>query len=81
MSKSKMKKKNLHFRRPWPCLLTCAVTSCLLLHLPASAQDKLHPQTHTQRAQSYKPLIRTIAPAKRVVNGGTSMLVRVRAAK
>ncbi|HSD91288.1 MAG TPA: SpoIVB peptidase S55 domain-containing protein [Kofleriaceae bacterium] len=52
----------------------------LVRDLPASAQDKLHPQTHTQRAASYKPLIRTLAPAKRVVNGSTSMLVRVRAA-
>jgi hypothetical protein len=51
----------------------------LVRDLPASAQDKLHPQTHTQRAQSFKPLIRTVAPAKRVVNGGSSMLVRVRA--
>jgi len=52
----------------------------LVRDLPASAQDKLHPQTHTQRAAAYKPLIRTVAPAKRVVNGSSSMLVRVRAA-
>jgi hypothetical protein len=52
----------------------------LVRDLPASAQDKLHPQTHTQRAAAYKPLVRTVAPAKRVVNGGSQMLVRVRAA-
>jgi hypothetical protein len=52
----------------------------LVRDLPASAQDKLHPQTHTQRAAVYKPLTRTVAPAKRVVNGSSSMLVRVRAA-
>lgn len=50
----------------------------LVKDLPASAQDKLHPQTHTQRASSYKPLVRTVSPAKRVVNGSASMLVRVR---
>jgi hypothetical protein len=53
----------------------------LVRDLPASVQDKLHPQTHTQRAQAYKSMIRTVSPAKRVVNGGTSMLVRVRAAQ
>ena len=56
-----------------------AVEGKLVRDLPASAQDKLRPQTHTQRASAYKPLVRTVAPAKRVVNGGASMLVRVRA--
>ncbi len=51
----------------------------LVKDLPPSAQDKLRPQTHTQRAATYKPLVRTVAPAKRVVNGSASMLVRVRA--
>lgn len=58
-----------------------ALDGVLVRDLPASAQDKLHPQTHTQRATAYKPLVRTVAPAKRVVNGGSQMLVRVRAAK
>ena len=58
-----------------------ALDGKLVMDLPASAQDKLRPQTHTQRASSYKPLVRTVAPAKRVVNGAASMLVRVRAAK
>lgn len=56
-----------------------ALDGKLVRDLPASARDKLRPQSHTQRAQPYKPLIRTIAPAKRVVNGSASMLVRVRA--
>jgi len=51
----------------------------LVKDLPPSAQDKLRPQTHTQRASSYKPLLRTISKAKRVVNGAASMMVRVRA--
>jgi hypothetical protein len=58
-----------------------ALDGKLVRDLPASAQDKLRPQTHTQRATPYKPLLRTLAPAKRVVNGSASMLVRVRAAK
>jgi hypothetical protein len=56
-----------------------AVEGTLVKDLPPSAQDKLHPQTHTQRAAAYKTLVRTVAPAKRVVNGSASMLVRVRA--
>lgn len=58
-----------------------ALDGKLVRDLPASALDKLHPESHTQRAQAYKPIARTLAPAKRVVNGQTSMLVRVRAAK
>jgi hypothetical protein len=57
-----------------------ALDGKLVRDLPPSALDKLHPQSHTQRAQAYKPIARTVAPAKRVVNGQTSMLVRVRAA-
>jgi hypothetical protein len=58
-----------------------AVDGKLVRDLPASAIDKLHPQSHTQRAAVYKPIARTVAPAKRVVNGTTQMLVRVHAAK
>ncbi len=50
----------------------------LVRDLPASALDKLHPQSHTQRAQTYKPISRTLSPAKRVINGQQTMLVRVR---
>ncbi len=51
----------------------------LVRDLPASALDKLHPQTHTQRAAVYKPIARTIAPTTRVIEGSSTMLVRVRA--
>ena len=56
-----------------------AVEGKLVRDLPASALDKLHPQSHTQRAQPYRPIARTLSPARRVIAGGTSMLVRVRA--
>jgi hypothetical protein len=55
-----------------------ALDGKLVRDLPASAIDKLHPQSHTQRAAVYKPIARTQSPAKRVVNGSSSMLVRVR---
>jgi hypothetical protein len=58
-----------------------ALDGKLVRDLPASALDKLHPQSHTQRAQQYKPIARTITNAKRVVNGTSSMLVRVRNVK
>jgi hypothetical protein len=57
-----------------------ALDGKLVRDLPPSALDKLSPASHTQRATTYKPIARTVAPAKRVVNGNTSMLVRVRAA-
>jgi len=56
-----------------------ALDGKLVRDLPQSALDKLHPQSHTQRAQLYKPISRTKSPAKRVVNGTSSTLVRVRA--
>ncbi|HET7501629.1 MAG TPA: SpoIVB peptidase S55 domain-containing protein, partial [Kofleriaceae bacterium] len=46
-----------------------ALEGKLVRDLPQSALDKLHPQSHTQRAQLYKPIARTKSPAKRVVNG------------
>jgi hypothetical protein len=55
-----------------------ALDGKLVRDLPASALDKLHPQSHSQRAQAYKPIARTVTPAKRVVNGSSSMLARVR---
>ena len=58
-----------------------ALDGKLVRDLPASALDKLHPQSHTQRAQQYKPIARTVTNAKRVVNGTSSMLVRVRNVK
>ncbi|HEY0193610.1 MAG TPA: hypothetical protein VGC42_20980, partial [Kofleriaceae bacterium] len=56
-----------------------ALDGKLVRDLPQSALDKLHPQSHTQRAQLYKPIARTKSPARRVVNGTSSTLVRVRA--
>ncbi len=58
-----------------------ALEGKLVRDLPASALDKLHPQSHTQRATAYKPITRTVAPAKRVVNGTSTLLVRVRQLK
>jgi hypothetical protein len=45
--------------------------------LPASALDKLHPGSTTQRVSTYKPVARTTSPAKRVVNGTATVLVRI----
>ena len=56
-----------------------AMEGKLVRDLPQSALDKLHPQSHTQRAQQYKPIARTKSPAKRVVNGTSSTLVHIRA--
>lgn len=55
-----------------------AIDGKVVKDLPPSAQDKLHPQTRTQRAVAYKPINRTVAPANRVVEGSSTMLVRVR---
>ncbi len=56
-----------------------AVEGKLVRDLPATAHDKLHPQTHTQRAAAYKPIARTVVTASRVVEGTATILVRVRA--
>jgi hypothetical protein len=56
-----------------------AMDGKLVRDLPQSALDKLRPQSHTQRAQQYKPIARTKSPAKRVVNGTSSTLVHIRA--
>lgn len=55
-----------------------AIDGKLVRDLPASALDKLRPQTHTQRVAPYKPISRTVSLASRVVDGTQSMLVRVR---
>jgi len=55
-----------------------ALDGKLVRDLPATAQDKLHPQTHTPRAQAYKPVARTLSPATRVIDGTSTLLVRVR---
>ncbi|MBA2543555.1 MAG: hypothetical protein H0V17_28195 [Deltaproteobacteria bacterium] len=56
-----------------------ALEGKLVKDLPATAHDKLHPQSHTQRVAAYKPISRTIANATRVVEGTSTILVRVRA--
>jgi hypothetical protein len=56
-----------------------ALDGKLVRDLPASALDKLRPQSHTQRAQPYKPIARTRSPTKHVILGTASMLVRVHA--
>jgi hypothetical protein len=56
-----------------------ALDGKLVRDLPASALDKLHPQSHTQRAQAYKPIARTTSPSSRVVNGASTALFRVKA--
>ncbi len=54
-----------------------AVEGKLVRDLPASAIDKLRPQTRTTRATPYKPITRTVSPAKRVIDGSSTTLVRV----
>lgn len=54
-----------------------AVRGIAVKDLPASAQDKLHPQTTTQKVEAYKPIARTLSPAKRVVNGTASVMIKI----
>jgi hypothetical protein len=54
-----------------------AVDGKVIRDVPASVLDKLAPATRTPRAQPFKPMSRSIQPAKRVIGGGTSLLVRV----
>jgi hypothetical protein len=49
--------------------------------LPASALDKFHPASTTQRVATYKPVARTLSPAARVVDGSVTVLVRIADAK
>lgn len=55
-----------------------AVDGKVVRDLPASAADKLHPQSHTQKTAVYKPIARTLSPSSRVINGMATVLVRVR---
>jgi len=54
-----------------------AMDGKIVRDLPGWAHDKLHPGSRTQRAQPYKPIARTISPAKRVLSGTASMMVRI----
>jgi SpoIVB peptidase S55 len=49
----------------------------LVRDLPPSAADKLRPGSRTQRAVPFKTVSRTISPARRVINGNGTILVRV----
>jgi hypothetical protein len=54
-----------------------ALKSTIVRDVPVSVLDKLAPGTRTARAFPFRPVSRSIQPAKRVIGGGTSMLVRV----
>jgi hypothetical protein len=54
-----------------------AIDGVLVHDLPASALDKLAPGASTQRSAGYKAMARTVSPAKRVVNGSATLLVRI----
>ena len=63
----------------YPAEEGAAIEGKVVRDLPPSAVDKLHPQSHTQRAAVYKPIARTTSPTSHVVNGTASTLVRVHA--
>jgi hypothetical protein len=54
-----------------------AVDGIAVRDLPASAADKLHPQSTTQRVEDYRPIMRTTSPAKRVINGSASAMIKI----
>lgn len=56
-----------------------AVDGIAVRDLPPSAQDKLRPASSFQRVGSFRALARSLAPSKRVLSGGASMVVRVTA--
>ncbi|MBK9037450.1 MAG: hypothetical protein IPL61_40435 [Myxococcales bacterium] len=49
----------------------------LVRDLPASALDKLHPRSTSQRIMPFKPMARTVVHARRVVGGAGSIVARV----
>lgn len=58
-----------------------AVDGIAVRDVPASALDKLAPATRTARALPFRPMSRSLQPAKRVIGGGSQLLVRVDAAR
>lgn len=58
-----------------------ALKGTVVRDAPVSVLDKLAPATRTARALPFRPMARSIQTAKRVIGGGTSMLVRVDALK
>jgi len=51
--------------------------STVVRDAPVSVIDKLAPSSRTPRALPFKPMARSLQPAKRVIGGSASMLVRV----
>lgn len=56
-----------------------AVNGISVRDLPPRVADKLHPATAGQRVQSFRAMARSLAPSKRVINGGASLVARVAA--
>ena len=54
-----------------------AVDGVVVRDLPPSVQDKLRPGTRSQRAAAFKPMARSQVKAKRVIGGGTTLLVKI----
>jgi hypothetical protein len=54
-----------------------AIDGKIVRDLPGAAHDRLHPGSRSQRVQSYRPIARTVTPAKRVLNGSASTMVRI----
>jgi hypothetical protein len=54
-----------------------AIDGITVSDLPASAQDRLHPQSTTQNVEEYRAISRTTSPAKHVINGTASMVVKI----
>jgi len=54
-----------------------ALKSTVVRDAPVSVIDKLAPSSRTPRALPFKPMARSLQPAKRVIGGSASMLVRV----
>jgi hypothetical protein len=54
-----------------------AVDGIAVRDLPPSAQDKLRPAATAQRVTAFRAMARSLAPSKRVLNGGASLVARV----
>ncbi|MBT8492723.1 MAG: hypothetical protein KJO07_06655, partial [Deltaproteobacteria bacterium] len=54
-----------------------AIGGQLVTDLPPSVADRLHPRSSTPRTKVYRPMARSVVPAKRVINGKVSTLIKV----
>jgi hypothetical protein len=54
-----------------------AIDGIAVADLPASVQDRLHPQSSTQTVEDYRAVSRTTSPSKRVINGTASAQVKI----